>query len=141
MITEFNVQLAMESERKKLDLAVVAQGVLNCLKDPWKGRYFIALAEEEVVGQLMITLEWSDWRNGWIWWIQSVYVKPGWRKKGVFRGLFHKVEEEALLAGDVASLRLYVEQHNYNAKEVYKKMGLLPAGYEVLDKPMDKGQS
>src|SRR5262245_46547470 len=92
-ITEFNRLMALETEGKALDVAVLSSGVRAVLADPNKGRYFLAEDSGVVVGQLMITLEWSDWRDGWFWWIQSVYVRPEARRQGVFRSLYHHVEQ------------------------------------------------
>src|SRR4051812_7958603 len=94
-IVEFNRRLAEESEGKALDLGVLAKGVAAVLADPNKGPYYLAEEGGEVVGQMQITFEWSDWRNGWLWWIQGVYVRPDARRRGVFRALYHHVVEAA----------------------------------------------
>src|SRR5262245_5068664 len=91
VVTEFNRLLALESEGKTLGLAVLAAGVKAGLDDAAKGRYFLAEENGEVLGQMMITYEWSDWRNGWVWWIQSVYVRADARRRGVFRALYEHV--------------------------------------------------
>ena len=83
IIVDFNCRLALESEHKTLDRAVLTPGVAAALTDEAKARYFVAEDEGRVVGQTMLTLEWSDWRNGWIWWIQSVYVHPDARRRGL----------------------------------------------------------
>src|SRR5438552_17278470 len=88
MVMDFNRRLAEESEGKKLDGALLKAGVAQALTDPHKALYFLAEDAERVIGQIMITTEWSDWRNGWFWWIQSVYVRPEARRRGVFRALF-----------------------------------------------------
>jgi GNAT superfamily N-acetyltransferase len=132
-IVEFNQRLAHETEGKTLDRAVLTRGVRAVLADPHRGRYFVAEHEGRVVGQLMLTLEWSDWRDGWMWWIQSVYVRADARQQGVFRALYAHVLAEALRQGDVAGLRLYVEDHNTAAQRTYLKLGMTDAGYRVLE--------
>ena len=91
-VVDFNCRLAQESEGKTLDAAVLAPGVAAGLADPHKAAYFVAEEGTEVVGQLMLTREWSDWRNGWFWWIQSVYVREDWRRRGIFRLLYEHVQ-------------------------------------------------
>jgi len=91
IIAEFNSRLARETEHRSLNSAILLAGVRSLLSDPGKGRYFVAEHAGKVVGQLMITYEWSDWRNGWFWWIQSVYVDGSFRGKGVFKRLFDHV--------------------------------------------------
>ena len=133
-IVKMNKDLALETGSITLDDQVISLGVAHCLKDSAKGSYFLAEYEGVVIGQLMFTFEWSDWRNGWIWWLQSVYVDPDFRGKGAFKSLFHHVEMLALAQLDVVAIRLYVEMHNLPAKEVYQKVGMQHAGYEVFQK-------
>lgn len=137
-IVEFNCRLAEESEGKRLDRADVEPGVRALLADPRKGRYFVAEAKEteapRVVGQLMHTFEWSDWRNGDIWWLQSVYVHPEFRRRGVFTALFEHLRSEAEADPGVVGLRLYVEEQNARAHATYEKLGLTPGGYFVMEK-------
>jgi GNAT superfamily N-acetyltransferase len=133
VLVEYNCRLARESEGKALDPAVVAAGVAAGLADPHKALYFVAEEGGAVVGQLMRTKEWSDWRNGWIWWIQSVYVRADARRRGVFRALFAHIEGLARQAGDVIALRLYVENANRAAQETYARVGMRPAGYSVWE--------
>src|SRR5687767_1218457 len=114
-IVEFNIALAIDTESKTLDRATVQAGVKAVLSDPSKGRYFVARISEgdeagTVIGQLMVTYEWSDWRNGMMWWVQSVYVRSDWRRQGVFRALFQHVVEQAKRE-NVPCVRLYVEEH------------------------------
>jgi GNAT superfamily N-acetyltransferase len=134
LIVEFNQRLAWETEQRSLPLDRITRGVQAVLDDPQRGRYFLAEFEGLVVGQLMITLEWSDWRNGWLWWIQSVYVRAEARQKGVFRQLYEHVFIQAQQAGNVAGLRLYVEDHNTAAQVTYHKLGMTDAGYRVLER-------
>lgn len=134
VIVEFNRRLAQETEEKTLDPAVVAAGVAAALADPRKALYFLAEDAGTVLGQLMLTVEWSDWRNGWIWWIQSVYVQAEARRHGVFRALFDHVEEAARQGPQVIGLRLYVEQENRSAQDVYHRLGMVRTTYQVFEK-------
>ena len=132
-IVDFNQRLAWESESKQLDLETLRRGVAAILANENLGRYFMACLGEQIVGQLMLTYEWSDWRNGQIWWIQSVYVPPERRRLGVFRRLHAHVRRLALEEGQAVGLRLYVEQHNELARQVYRQLGLTEAGYLVME--------
>jgi GNAT superfamily N-acetyltransferase len=134
VVAEFNRLLALESEGKTLDAAVLAAGVAAGLADPTKSVYFLAEEDGKAVGQIMYTLEWSDWRNGWFWWIQSVYVCAEARRRGVFRALYEHVEQAARADGNVIGLRLYVEQANHVAQETYRRMGMEAAGYFVFQR-------
>ena len=133
-IVEFNFRLAAESEGKQLDRTVVRRGVEAVLADPTKGRYFVASVGGEVVGQIMHTREWSDWRNGDLWWLQSVYVAPEFRRQGVFRQLFEHVLHTAEADPNVVGIRLYVEEQNTAAHETYARMGLAAPGYFVMER-------
>lgn len=137
-IVEFNAQLASETEDTSLERERLSRGVAALLSDPAKGRYFIAEVDRTPVGQLLITPEWSDWRNGMLWWLGSVYVVPEQRRRGVFRGLFEHVLGAAQADPGVAGLRLYVEHHNDVARDVYSRCGLAPAGYDVLERLWDR---
>jgi GNAT superfamily N-acetyltransferase len=133
VVVEFNRLLAEESEGKVLDPATLVPGVRAGLEDPRKSLYFLAEEGGEVLGQLAVTFEWSDWRNGWFWWIQSVYVRPEARRRGVFRALFDHVRRLAQDEPEVIGLRLYVENANRAAQETYQRMGMRAAGYFVLE--------
>ena len=123
-IAQYNIDLAKESEDLVLDETTAREGTLQALRDENKGLYFVAEEGGQIVGQLMLTKEWSDWRNGWIWWIQSVYVKPEFRKKGVFRALYEYVKEIAKNSEDVVGLRLYAYKDNKRAHKVYESLGM-----------------
>ena len=123
VIADFNRRLALETENKVLDPVVLAAGVAAVLADPARGRYFVAEENGEVVGQMMITYEWSDWRNGWVWWLQSVYVRADFRGRGVFRSIFDFVAAEAKRVGNVVAMRLYVEHENRPAQSTYRRLG------------------
>ncbi|HUG99327.1 MAG TPA: GNAT family N-acetyltransferase [Gammaproteobacteria bacterium] len=131
-IAEFNRALAAETEDKELDWDTVAGGVRKVLGDPGKGRYFIAESGGRIVGMTMITYEWSDWRDGWIWWIQSVYVHPDFRGAGVFARLYRHIEAHAAESG-VRAVRLYVLDGNTRARAIYARLGMRESGYRVLE--------
>jgi GNAT superfamily N-acetyltransferase len=139
VVVEFNRLLAEESEGKTLDLTLLRPGVQAVLHDPHKGLYFLGEIDGQIVGQMAVTFEWSDWRNGWFWWIQSVYVQSGWRRQGVFRALFHHVQQTAQNEEQVIGVRLYVEKENLVAHQTYLGLGLVWTGYQVMEKyPLDK---
>ena len=125
--------MAWETEQRKLSPQRVRRGVQALLADAAKGRYFVAECAGEVIGQTLITYEWSDWRNGNFWWIQSVYVAPEHRGHGVFKALHRHLHQLARRQKDVCGLRLYVDGHNAQAKEVYARLGLAPTEYELWE--------
>ncbi|MCA1799177.1 MAG: GNAT family N-acetyltransferase [Xanthomonadaceae bacterium] len=133
LICAWNDALARESEDKALDAAALSAGVRRVLDDPKLGRYFIADIGGEPAGQMMLTWEWSDWRNGMFWWIQSVYVAPPFRSQGVFRALYGHVEGLARTESAVAGLRLYVHDGNKSAIEVYRRLGMDDGHYRVME--------
>lgn len=142
-LVDFNAAMALETENLVLDRSVLARGVRAALDDETKGMYFVAEVDGRVVGQLMITHEWSDWRDGDIWWIQSVYTHPDHRGRGVFASLYRHVEHIARERG-AAGIRLYVETHNASARATYGKLGMELAPYAIMEtifKPagVDKG--
>lgn len=143
LIVSFNRAMARETERHDLDPATINPGVEAVLADSGKGRYFIAerslrdsgpdgSAGPEAVGQLMVTLEWSDWRNGPVWWIQSVYVSPEHRRRGVYRLLHASVREAGREAGAVG-LRLYVDRQNLAAQATYAALGMRESRYIMYE--------
>jgi GNAT superfamily N-acetyltransferase len=133
VIADFNSRLAWETENLRLNSAVVGRGVLVLLKDAAKGTYFVAERGGVIVGQLLITYEWSDWRNGYFWWIQSVYVASEFRRDGVFLGLFRHVEKLARSRRHVCGLRLYVEKSNRRAHTTYERLGMKHTHYEIYE--------
>jgi len=137
-VIRFNIACAHESEDLALDPAIVAPGVRAVLGDPARGRYFIAEDGAGPAGQVMITFEWSDWRNAWIWWLQSVYVRADARRRGVFGALYDHVENAAREAG-VAAIRLYVDRDNERAERTYLRAGFEHAHYRLLEKPLTDG--
>ena len=134
LIVDFNQRLAAETENMELNVDLLTSGVKAALADSAKARYFVASAGEAVVGQLMHTWEWSDWRNGMIWWLQSVYVVPEHRGQGVFRMLYDHVERLAENDAGVVGIRLYVETENDAARAVYEKLGMRLGGYNVMQR-------
>ena len=132
-IAEFNRAMALETEGIDLDQDRLRLGVRAILTDSAKGFYLLAEQDAQVLGQLMITFEWSDWRNGIFWWIQSVYVEPSHRGQGVYRALHDYVENLARNTPGIAGLRRYVEKNNHAAQSVYKSVGMSAAGYDVYE--------
>jgi GNAT superfamily N-acetyltransferase len=128
-----NAQLALETENLSLDIDRLRSGVRAIFDDPARGFYLIAEVEGTCVGQMMITYEWSDWRNGVFWWIQSVYTVPEWRRRGVFRALYARAEVLARQQGSVCGLRLYVDIHNWRAQETYRRCGMQETAYRMFE--------
>ncbi len=135
VIVEYNRLLALETEHKVLDLATLESGVACALADPDRLRYWVAEAGDpgQVIGQAAVTREWSDWRMGWIWWFQSVYVARDFRGRSVFRSLHRRIRDEARSLPDVIGLRLYVEDANHPAQRTYQSLGMKPGGYSVYE--------
>ena len=133
ILVQNNQALAEETEALLLDKDVLKEGIEQALKRE-ECHYFVAVIGEKVVGQTMITYEWSDWRNGIIWWIQSVYVLPTQRKQGIFRVLFKHIENLAKVNPQVKALRLYVMHNNNSGKDTYKSLGMNDSGYIVFEK-------
>jgi ribosomal protein S18 acetylase RimI-like enzyme len=132
-IARFQLEMAIETEDKRLDSVIVDRGVLAVFGDVDRGRYVVAEMEGQVIGSLLLTWEWSDWRDGWFWWIQSVYVDPEHRRTGVFRKLYEHVVHQAEARPDVLGIRLYVENANTQAQAVYSSLGMRHSGYEVFE--------
>ncbi len=133
-LVEFNQRMALETEGKRLDAQVLRSGVEAVLRDEKKGFYVVAQSgDEKIVGSLMITFEWSDWRGQWFWWIQSVYILPESRGKGIYRLLYEFVKNKAAEKADVCGFRLYVEKENTNAQNVYEKCGMEASHYLMYE--------
>ena len=128
-----NLQLALETESLSLDVDRLRDGVHAMFEDPGRGFYLIAELNAARVGQMMITYEWSDWRNGVFWWIQSVYTVPEWRRRGVFRALYVQAEALAGQQVSVCGLRLYVDVHNLAAQETYRSCGMHETAYRMFE--------
>lgn len=138
-IAEFNQRMAHETEQRLLSPEVLAAGVRAVLSDPERGFYFVANQAGRMVGQLMVTREWSDWRNGWFWWIQSVYVAPEFRRRGAYRRLHEFVERTARATPGVCGVRLYVEQENDRAQCVYERLGMQRTRYALYETDWSSG--
>lgn len=136
LLAQFNCQMALETEQKQLDLGTVTAGVQSLVAQPAYGFYVIAERDGEPAGCLMITYEWTDWRNGVFWWIQSVYVHEAHRRQGVFRHLHEDVRRRAKAAKNVRGFRLYVEGHNEAAQATYRDLGYTNTGYLMLEAPL-----
>lgn len=136
-IAGFNNRIAEETEGRSLDPAIVGPGVARLLADPSKGRYWVAVVDGTIVGQIMVTWEWSDWRNANLWWIQSVYVLPDFRRHGVFTALYRHVEALARQDGDTCGLRLYYEKDNIRARDTYLALGMVDPRYQVMQAILD----
>jgi GNAT superfamily N-acetyltransferase len=133
IVAEFNLRLAEETEQLHLDPETVNAGVTAILGDESKGIYHVAVVDGQVAGQLMITYEWSDWRNGNIWWIQSVYVEKEFRRHGIFRALFKYLEQLARAHPDVCGIRLYMHDSNSRARQSYENLGMALTHYEIFE--------
>ena len=129
----FNRAMALETERKSLWPQVIGAGVRNLLRRPDSGFYSVAELGGEVIGALMVTKEWSDWRNGDFWWIQSVYVRPEHRRRGVYRRMYAHLRKLAARDRAVVGFRLYVEQHNRRAQSTYRASGMARTPYLVYE--------
>ncbi|TNE81817.1 MAG: GNAT family N-acetyltransferase [Bacteroidetes bacterium] len=132
IIADFNQKMAWETEKKQLDPTIINPGVEAVLKDSSKGFYLLFMEDNEVVGQLMVTYEWSDWRNNTIWWIQSVYVREDQRGKGIYTALYEEVKRRAKEAG-IQTIRLYVEKENARAQRVYRHHGMEATHYDLFE--------
>ncbi len=137
-LIEFNQAMALETEGKRLDSEILRNGVEAVFVDEKKGFYVVAESESTIVGGLMITFEWSDWRDKWFWWIQSVYILPEFRGRGIYRLLYAFVKEKAVERGDVGGFRLYVERENGSAQKVYEKLGMNASHYLMYEEMTDE---
>lgn len=138
LIAEFNSRLADETEGRKLDPDLIGPGVEAVLADATKGRYWLAIINGKIAGQIMVTYEWSDWRNGMLWWIQSVYVPAEFRRQGVFSALYQHVESLVKEDQNACGLRLYVENNNTRAQETYRNLAMVEPGYIVMESLLPK---
>ncbi|MFP4527939.1 MAG: GNAT family N-acetyltransferase [Candidatus Kapaibacterium sp.] len=132
-IKEFNLALARETEDMMLDESAVAEGVTALLRNKQLGFYLVAEKDGEIVASLMVTTEWSDWRNGLFWWIQSVYVVPQHRREGIYRDMYDKVKDLAKDMPDVIGFRLYVEKDNLQAQKTYTALGMAETFYKIYE--------
>lgn len=132
-LVDFNQKMALETEGKRLDTATLTAGVSAVFSDENKGFYVVVEDEGSIVGGLLVTFEWSDWRNKWFWWIQSVYIVPEARGRGIYRLLYDHVKAEAAKNSNVCGFRLYVERENVHAQRVYEKVGMENTVYYMYE--------
>ena len=132
-IIQFNINMAMETEDKKLNKETVTKGVQEVFNTPSLGYYIIVKDSSGILGCLMITYEWSDWRNGLFWWIQSVYVKKEYRRKGVYKKMYKFIHERAIADKKCTGIRLYVENNNSIAQKVYNNLGMTETYYKLFE--------
>ena len=136
-LAKFNIALAWETERKKLDPPVITKGLRMLLDNPEHGFYTVAEIAGRVVGCIMVTYEWSDWRCGRFWWIQSVYVDPEFRRRGVFRRLYEFLKDRAARENNVSGFRLYVEHSNHAGQSTYAGVGMKEISYKFFEESFE----
>ena len=132
-LADFNREMAKETENIELLPEVIAAGVKAMIERPQMGFYLVAEDQGELQASLMITTEWSDWRNGLLWWIQSVYVRPDYRRKGLYRLLYQQVKKLAETETGVCGFRLYVEHDNHVAQKTYEALGMQQTAYKIYE--------
>lgn len=137
-LARFNSLMAKETEGKDLEWETALRGAKAIIKDEHKGFYLVAETDNKIVAQLLVTPEWSDWRNMFFWWIQSVYVSRDYRRQGIFSTLFRHLEDRAYSKKHVAGLRLYVEKNNQNAMSTYEELGMYNPGYQMYEILLEK---
>ena len=133
IISQFNQQMAMETENKVLPPEIISRGVARLMDKPEYGFYLIAESDSRPVGTCMVTTEWSDWRDGLFWWIQSVYVQADFRRKGVYRQMYQTIQSLAAKEPDVCGYRLYVEKENTAAQKTYESLGMSATDYLLYE--------
>jgi ribosomal protein S18 acetylase RimI-like enzyme len=132
-LIDFNQAMALETEGKQLDSNTLRNGVEAVFADKKKGFYVVAESGGKIIGGLMVTFEWSDWRDNWFWWIQSVYILPDYRGQGIYRLLYEFVKKKAGESKNVCGFRLYVEKENQQAQKVYEKLGMEQSHYLMYE--------
>ena len=138
IIADYNNRLAEETEARSLDPDLIGPGVAAFLADPTKGRYWLAVIDDKIIGQIAVTYEWSDWRNGMMWWIESVYVHVDYRRQGVYTCLYRHVESQAKSDPEVIGIRLYVEKENERAQSTYAHLGMNMTSYQIMQSLFDQ---
>ena len=133
VICGFQIKMARETEDQQLHDDIVYSGVIGVFRDPSKGRYFVAVEDQQVIASTLLTNEWSDWRNRWFLWIQSVYVLPEFRGKGVFRKMYETIKEMVMEDENIAGLKLYVDSENESAIATYKAIGMDGEHYKLFE--------
>ena len=132
-LTEFNINMARETEGMELKPEVIGAGVRAMIDNPQMGFYLVVELDNSIQASLMVTTEWSDWRNGLFWWIQSVYVRPHYRRQGLYRELYARVKELAEQEPSVCGFRLYVERENSAAQQTYRSLGMKETDYRIFE--------
>ena len=132
-IVEFQIAMAMETENIQLDRNRVKKGVDAVFQDVTRGKYYVALDGDKLIASLMITYEWSDWRNGNVYWIQSVYVLSEYRGKGVFKKMYSHIKDSVKNTPGLSGIRLYVDKSNHRAQKVYNKIGMDGSHYQLFE--------
>jgi GNAT superfamily N-acetyltransferase len=132
-ITSFQIKMALETENLELDKKTVKKGVTSVFKNKNKGQYYVAEENNKIIGSLLVTPEWSDWRNGTILWIQSTYVTPVYRRKGVFKYMYNHLKKQVKKSDNLLGLRLYVDKTNQNAQKTYEKLGMNDEHYKTYE--------
>ena len=132
-LVSFNAAMALETEGKTLDIELLRQGTGAVFDSSQRGFYLVAEVDGSPVGSLLVTYEWSDWRNGWFWWIQSVYVRPEWRRMGVYSAMHRWILDTARSRPDVCGVRLYVDRSNTAARETYRSLGMSESHYDMFE--------
>ncbi len=132
-LIEFQLAMALETEKLMLDKTILTNGIENLFKDGGKGKYFVAEANREVIGCLMTTYEWSDWRNGNVLWIQSVYIDKVHRAKGVYKKMYEHLKQLVITSNEYRGIRLYVDKTNLTAQKVYQQLGMNGEHYQVFE--------
>jgi GNAT superfamily N-acetyltransferase len=136
-LAKFNIALAWETERKKLEKPVITKGLQTLLNNPIRGFYTVAEVAGRVVGCIMVTYEWSDWRNALFWWIQSVYVDPEFRRRGIFRKIYEFLKDKAASEKNVCGFRLYVEHTNHTGQSTYAGVGMEEVSYKFFEESFE----
>lgn len=132
-IVEFQLAMAWETEQLQLNEPTVKKGVAAVFEDPAKGIYYVAETEGKIVGSLLTTFEWSDWRNGTVLWIQSVYVRPEFRKRSIFSKLYKHIQEKVTVNANLRGIRLYADKTNIPAHGVYEHLGMTAEHYQMFE--------
>lgn len=132
-IIDFNMKMAAETEGKELDFDLLSRGVQAVFSQPERGFYLLAWSGNTAVGCLLVTMEWSDWRNGEFWWLQSVYVKKEFRRQGVFKAMYEMARKQAEQSENVCGFRLYVERDNIRAQRTYGRLGMEETAYKMME--------
>ena len=132
-IAAFQLEMALETENLQLDKNTVDLGVEQVFQDSSKGTYYIAEKSGQVIASLLTTYEWSDWRNGTVLWIQSVYVSPAFRRNGVYKKMYQHIQQLVDQAPELKGIRLYVDQTNNRAQQVYQKLGMTAEHYQLFE--------